>query len=182
MFPLGAAHPAQHYRYSCAIGPLNHAVVGNFRFPSNQVQAQIFDVLHDCRVALGVTSKQEIGAVDATVNWVISAVNLEIEVTARSNVGKAVIGIAFLRNSANAEIDCLSIGKLVIDDEIELQTIEIGLAPLQGPPQVWIGNGKLRYLRRGERDFFRLISQQRNFVLKLDRRLAGPQDLAAQCS
>ena len=100
------------------------------------------------------------------MNGIISAVYLEIEVTPRSNLGEAVIGIAFLRNGSNAEVDCLSIGRFVIDDEIELQTIEVGLAPLEGSPQVGIGKGKLRYLSRGERDFFRLISQQRNFVLK----------------
>jgi len=94
------------------------------------------------------------------VDRIIPAVYLEIEVSASSNVGKAIIGIAFLRNLPNAEVDGLSIGKFAVDGKFQLKVIKIGLTPLVGPPEVCISYGQLRCLCLGNRDLFRLIPQQ----------------------
>src|ERR1700719_1302519 len=126
MLPLHAAHPAEHDRDTFSIGPLNHAVVGDLEFPSNEVQSEILDVADHGRVPLGIVLEKEIRSVGGATNEVIAAVDLQIKIaSAAANLRKAVVLIAGLCDLANAKIDFLRVGSLALRNEIQLQMIEV---------------------------------------------------------
>ena len=175
MFPLRAAHESQHDRHAFAIGLFDHGVVGNLQLPAQQVKAKIFGVVHDGRVPLRVPLEQQVGRVHAAADQVIASVDLQVEVAAGADVGKAVVRIAGLRDVANAEIDGLRVRYLsfVIDFEVQFQMIEFCLAPLVRPPQIGILHSELGVLGRCECDFRRLVSKQSYRLLEPDRALPG---------
>ena len=171
MFPLRAAHEPQHDRHAFTIGPFDHGVVGDLQLPAQQVKAKILGVVHDVRVPLRVVPEEQVGRVHAAADQVIASVNLQVEVAAGADVGKAVVRIAGLGNLANAEIDRLRIGNVsfVVGLEVQFQMIELRLSPLVRPPQIGIRYGELSVVGRRERDLFGLVSEQLDILLELDR-------------
>src|SRR5205085_6906264 len=126
-----------HYGNTFAVRALDHGVVGDLQLPANQIQSQIFDVEDIGGIALRIAAKKQIGSIGSAANQIIPAIDLQIETAAAtSDLRKAVVRITTLRNFADAKVDFLRIRRFTVDCEVQLQVIQVGLAPTVRPPEI----------------------------------------------
>src|ERR1039457_2070022 len=103
LFPLIAAHPAEHDRNAFLVGKLDNMLAGDFRFPAEKIDAEVFRVAQNVRLALRIVTKEEVGSVVAAADEKISPVHLQVEIAALADVGETFIVAAKLRDFAYAK-------------------------------------------------------------------------------
>src|ERR1035437_2704297 len=103
LFPLVAAHPAEHERNALLIGEFNNVLAGDLGFPAEKIDAEILCVAQDVRFALRIVAKEKIGSVVAAADEKIAPVHLQVEIAALADVGKMFVVVAKRRDFADAE-------------------------------------------------------------------------------
>ena len=167
MFPLHAAHPTQHDGDAFAIGALDHAVVGNFQFPADQVEPKVLYVADVCGIPLRVTPEEQVRCIRGPPDEVIAAVDLKVKVAATgADLRKAVVMVATLNDLPNAEINFLRVGDFAIRFEVEFKVIKIWFTPLVRPPEIGTRNRELSHLIRRKCRLLSFVGEQGDLLFE----------------
>ena len=110
--PLIATHPAEHQRNALLVGKLDNVLAGDFRFPTEKIDAEVFRVAQNVRLALRIVAIEKVGRVVAAADKKIAAVHLQVEVAALADVGEMLVVVAMLRDIADAKANVRTVRKV----------------------------------------------------------------------
>src|ERR1039457_2911898 len=81
LLPLVAAHPSEHERNALFISQINNVFTGDFRFPPEKINAQIFYIAQYISLTLRVVTIKKVGGIIASTYQKIASINFQIKIT-----------------------------------------------------------------------------------------------------